>query len=256
MKKTLVISLFLCGFSPVFSQDLIRELQQLTLENDSLQKQVNQLTASIAEIIQLIQEKEERIAEEKQKAASEKETGKNEVLTILINRYKDKSFDDLINASTKLSVQRDMQLIGNNEEVYLILSDLEKYFNAEELLARKWDAAQISAVQTQLEQINQQSALLDQLKYNIKYHKDYHEALKKTIEKLVAFDGPLGTKADDDATIQELKFKDILFELADYMYNYYEYGNYPYLSNIVLEIIRRKWIDADADIMDLLKKLQ
>ena len=40
MKKTLTIILILCGFSAAYAQDLIKEIQKLTLENDSLQKQV------------------------------------------------------------------------------------------------------------------------------------------------------------------------------------------------------------------------
>ena len=230
---------------------------KVKVERDALQEQAGRSTAQIAELSQQLSEKDKQISTEKQKyeqkLREEKEKGKNEALANLLNIYKNKKFDDLIKTSTKLSVQRDMQLVGDNAEMRPVLSDLEKYFDAEELLTRKFDAAQIKNAQIQLNQINQKSELLDKLKENVEYYKDFNDELKKTIEKLVNLDKR--KVADGDAEIQKLKFQEILSELSNYMYNYYDYGNYPYLSDIVLEIIKRKQPNADADISDLLKKL-
>lgn len=330
MKKVFIISMILCGFSPAYSQDLIKEIQKMTLANDSLhkqvikplkdsilnlniaiqkqssmntvelsmlkeqvntlekdkidlnkkvndleknitnlnknkvkiekdslQKQVERLTANIAALNQKNQEKERQLAEEKQigeqKAKAEIEKGRSEVLATVINSYTNKSFDELIITSTKLSVQRDMQLVGNHAEVKPILSDLGKYFSAEELLSKKIDVAQIKNAQIQLNQIKQQSTLLDKLKEDIEYYKDFNDELKKTIEKLVDLDQRKVAAGVTEA--QNLKFKEIL-EATNYLYNYYSYSHYPYLSDIVLEIIKRKHPDADKDITDLLKKLQ
>jgi exonuclease VII small subunit len=313
MKKIIILSLILCRFGSAYSQDLIGELQKLTLakdslqkqiirplqdsisrmnisynaeisklqrqiktlendkaglnkkirnfekdivklnknnvriERDTLQKQVESLTAQIAESNQEISEKERQIAEEK-------ENVKNEVLANVINSYKNKRFDNLIKSSTKSSVGRDILFVGNNAEVKPILSDLEKYFDAEELLVKKIDDIQIEKSLIQLNQIEQQSVLLDKLKENIAYYKDFNDELKKIIERLVDLDKL--KIAGGDPKIQKLKFNEIVSQLADYMYNYYDYGNYPYLSDIVLEIIKRKKPDADADITDLLRKLK
>jgi hypothetical protein len=49
----------------------------------------------------------------------------------------------------------------------------------------------------------------------------------------------------------------VLSEISVYIFNYdFNFTYYPYLSNIVLEIIKRKQPDADADISDLLNALQ
>ncbi len=44
MKKIAVLALFTCVFSDASSQDLIKEIQKLTLVNDSLQKENKYLT--------------------------------------------------------------------------------------------------------------------------------------------------------------------------------------------------------------------
>lgn len=226
-------------------------------ERDSLLKLVERLRTNIAELNQKMQDKDVQINTEKQnceqRAKNERENGKKDILEKLVSCYTNKKFDDLIKTTTKLSVQRDMQFVKNNDTVKLVLSDLETYFIAEELLAKKIDAVQIKNMQIQLGQIKQQSILLDKLKENIEYYKNYNEELKKAINNLVDLDKR--KVAGSDTEIRNMKFQNILSELANYMYNYYDYANYPYLSGIVLEIIVRKKPNADANISDLLIKL-
>ncbi|GAP71383.1 hypothetical protein SAMD00024442_11_47 [Candidatus Symbiothrix dinenymphae] len=226
-------------------------------EKDKLQTKVDSLNTVISTLNQTLANKEKQIASEKANANitvdKAKNDGKAETLASIVNSYKSRQFEDLIKSSTKLSVIRDIQLVGNNAEVKPILNNLSVYFNAEELLAKKFDVAAIKNAQTQLNQIKQKSALLDKLKENIEYYQDFNNALKETIGKLVNLDKR--KVADGDTEIQKLKFNEIVTELTKYMYDYYDYGNYPYLSDIVLEIIKRKQPNADANISDLLKKL-
>ena len=324
MKRLIVLLLILFCFRSVYSQDLIKEIQKLTLANDSLQKQVirplkdsilrstitnasamsklqkqintlekdkselnkkikdldkvntelnkipikierdsllkrvDHLIANVAELNQKNQDQVRLLAEEKliceQKTKAEKEKGKSEILASLVNAYINKKFDDLIKASTILSVQRDMQIVGSNPEVKPILSELEKYFNVEKLLSEKYDAAQIRNALIQMNQINQKSIFLDKLKDNINNYKIFNDELIKTIEILIDLDKR--KVADSDEKIQKMKLNEILTGLTNYMYNYYDHGNYPYLSDIILEIIKRKQPNADEDITDLLRKLQ
>ncbi|MCL2650069.1 MAG: hypothetical protein FWD60_03455 [Candidatus Azobacteroides sp.] len=225
-------------------------------ERDNLQYQVDSLNTIILKLNQTIADKDNQILTTRQqgdqKASEEKEKGKTEALTTLANTYRNRQFDDLLKLSTKESVLRDMQLVGNNDEIKPILNDLQIYFNTQELLSKKFDAMQIENAQTQLNQIKRQSKLLDTLKDNVEYYKDYNGTLKETISKLISLDGR--KSADGDTEIQKLKFNEIITILTDYMYDYYDYGNYPHLSNIVLEIIKRKQSNADADISDLLKQ--
>jgi chromosome segregation ATPase len=232
------------------------ELKKIKEDTKAIDTQLQQKSDSIVSLKSTISEKNRQIDNIRQdgdkNARAEFEKGKAEVLTALVSAYK-KPFDDLLRFSTKESVRRDLHLVDNNSEVAPILLDLGKYFTSQELLENKFDAAQIKNAQNQLNQIKRQSALLDKLKESLEYYQDYSNALKETIGKLVDLDKRKNTGGDTE--IQKLKFNDIVTELSDYMYNYYDYDNYPHLSNIVLEIIKRKKPNADADITDLLNKL-
>lgn len=225
-------------------------------ERDNLQTKVDSLNTVISKQNQIITDKDKQITNEKANAKTTadkaKNDGKAEALASIVNSYRDLPFDDIIKSSSKESVARDMQLVGNNLEVKTVLNDLQIYFNAQELLSEKFVAVQIKNAQTKLSQIKRQSKLIETLKDNVMLYQDFNTALKETINKIHELDKQ--TLADGDSDIQKLKFNDII-TIMDYMYNYYHYVNYPYLSKIVLEIIKRKHPNVDADITDLLKML-
>lgn len=226
-------------------------------ERDNLQKKVDSLNILISQKNQTIIDKDKQITNEKANvkitAENAKNDGKAEALAGIVNSYKNKLFDDLIKSSTKESVVRDMQLVGYNPEIKPVLIDLQIYFNAKELLSEKFDEVQIKNTQTQLSQIKRQSKMLDALKDDVEFYQDFSTALKETVSELVNLDKL--KSADGDSEIQKLKFNEIVTILTDYMYNYYDYAKYAYLSDLVLEIIKRKQPNADADITDLLIKL-
>lgn len=230
---------------------------KVTAERDSLLHKVDSLNIVISALNKTISDKTEQIETIKKtgekKAREEKEKGKAEALASIVNSYDNKLFDDLIRSSSKESLEREMLLVGNYKEVKAVLNDLQIYFNAQDLLAKKFDAVQIKNAQMQLGLIKRQSKLLDLLKEDVEYYIDFNDALKDTVRKLIDLDKH--KSADGDSEIQKLKFNDIVTELAKYMYDYYGYNNYPHLSNIVIEIIKRKRPNADADITDLLIRL-
>ena len=226
-------------------------------ERDSLQTKVDSLNTVISKQKQTIADKDKQITNEKTNAKTTadnaKNDGKSEALASIVNSYKNRPFDDLIKSSTKESVARDMQLVGNHPEVKPVLNDLQIYFNARVLLLEKFDANQIKNALTRLRQIKRESKRLDALKDDVEFYQDFSNALKETVNKLVNLDKR--NSVNGDSEIQKLKFNDVVTILTDYMYNYYDYTKYPYLSDLVLEIIKRKKPNADADITDLLMKL-
>lgn len=238
------------------NSDLLK-VEKFKLEKISIDKIINQKNDTIIllknQLIQLTQQ----ISSERQNCLQNKreeyDKGRNEAMAIIANAYTSKTFDDLILTSSLLKIQQDMQFFGNIPSVKSVLSDLEKYFIAKESLANKFDIDKIKYSQTQLNLVKRQSKLLDKLKENIDFYKDYNDALKKSINNLIKLDTL--TKAKGEFEIQKLKFKDISAELINYIYNFYNYENYPYLFDIVLQIIKRKKPNADADITDLLNKL-
>jgi acyl carrier protein phosphodiesterase len=233
--------------------DLSR-LKKIKDDWKNLEGQLKTKSDSIALLKNQLLEKDGQIATTRQqgnqKALEEKEKGKAEALADVVKNYK-RQFDDLIKSSTKESVLRDMQLVDNNAEVKPILDDLLIYFDATELLAKKFNDAQIKNIQTKLNQITQKSVLLDKLKENVESYQDFYTEFKATIGKIVALDIEKPETIDESKTKKSEK---IIIILTKYMYDYYDYGNYHYLSEIILEIIKRKR-DADADIKELFNNL-
>jgi len=246
----------LCDTIKTLRTDLSK-LKEFKKKKKTLDAQIIQKNHSIDSLRITINIKDEEIFKAKhngeQKAQEEKENGKKEILSSIVRMYQ-KPFDELIKSITKESVARDMQLVGNNPELKPVLNDLQIYFNALELLSEKFDSVQNKNAQMQLRQIKRQSKLLNALKDYVGSYQNYNTALKETIIKLDSLDNR--KSANSDFIIQKLKFNEIVTILTDYIYNYYDYAKYPYLSDIMLEIIKRKQLNADDDVTNLLIKLQ
>ncbi|NLO69349.1 MAG: hypothetical protein GX102_00015 [Porphyromonadaceae bacterium] len=236
----------------------LSSLVNIQLQKDSIDAQLKTKSDSIVLLLNQLSDKDQQIASARQqgdqKARAEYERGKSDGLGIIILSYK-KPFDDLIKFSSKESVQRDIQLLGNNQELTPFLDDLQLYFNAIEFLAMKFDVDQIKNAQAQLNQIKQNSVMLDKLKGTISNYQTFNDGLKETLNKIVTLD-QRESVAGMGHEIQNLKFNKILYELSGYIFNYdFNFLDYPYLSEIVLEIIKRKQPNPDADVADLLNKL-
>jgi hypothetical protein len=309
------------GFSAAYSQDLIKELQKLTLANDSLQKElklarensakqlkvandsitrlitvnktnVSNLNHKIAnlegdtanlhkEIKKLdrnkmvsletqlqqkkdsvnllkdtIKEKKEQIVtvknESLQRQREQYNDGQQNVYKQIGQLYQGNAFDDLVKCSTKQSVERDLQLVGTNAEAMKKLQDLQTYFAAKQALEEKYNEQEIKIAQSKISKITQ-SDLVKALNDKIGKYKLCNEGLKTTIGKILDLDKKF--TANDDYT-QTKKLQEILTELSWYFRNYrFNFTDYPYLSDLVLEIMKLKQKDANADISALFSRL-
>ena len=232
--------------------------KKIKAERDNLNTKVDSLKIVISDQKQTISGKDKEIFDLKASAKTSVENAKNEgkaeAFADITELYKNQSFDYIIKSSGDESAARDFQLVGDIPEVKPVINDLLNYFKALELLSRKYDGTQIKNAQTQLSQIKRQSELLDALKDDVEFYQDFSNALKETIGKLVDFDNR--KSAGSDSEIQKLKFNEIITILTDYIYNYYDYDRYQYLYDIVLEIIKLKQLDADANVADLLRKFE
>lgn len=245
-------------------RDTINSLRSelLSLENfRSQRKSMNALlkikSDSIVWLKTQISHKNDEIISAKQqgvkKSKEEFERGQTEALATIVKTYK-KPFNDLIKISSKESVQRDISIVGNNQDINHVLHDLKMYFSALELLSKKFDLTQIRNAQIQLNQIQHESTLLDKLKKNIDMYQRYNEGLREVLTRLIALDR-LESVAGMNEEIRNKKFNKIMSELTAYFFNYdFNLQDYPYLTEIVLEIIKRKQPNPDYNITDLLNK--
>jgi len=181
----------------------------------------------------------------------DKEKGKQEALNPIIQAY-NKPFDELIISSTKQTVERDMSIVGDKTEVQPKLLSLQIYFNSELVLSEKYSEQKVENAITKLKSIEQTELVL-KLTDKLSKYKLCNDGLKTTIDKILEIDKKF--VANDDYT-QKTKLNDVLNELAWYFRNYrFNFTDYPYLTEIVLEIIKLKQKDANTDIANLKDKL-
>jgi|GEM_PF-1005303 len=344
MKQFFIFVFLVCISHEAYTQDLIKELQRLTLVNDSLQKafklekgtleqkikisndsitqliavhktetlslnamirdlksdtanlnklikkldkkkiekieqQLYQKADSLLRLKNLLLDKENHIITIKQESEKQifaiKQEGENRVIAIkqegekkeqqkyiagqqsvfhqIAIKYQSMSFNDLVNISSKASVERDLPLVGDNDAAKQKLQNLQKYFVAQSMLEHKYDAQNMQNALNHLNSITEKSELLDKLKTRIEDYKLCSDALKITIGKILKLDNNFN--ANDDYA-QKTKLQDILVELAWYFRNYqFNFTDYPYLADIVLEIMTKKQRDANADMSVLFSKL-
>ena len=237
---------------------LNKEIQRLGKENFAkLEVQLKQKSDSINNL-----REKNRNQDSINKAASilsvkkeqEKYTeGQKDVLDKICEEYKSKEFDELIKSSTKQSIERDLVIIINDTIAKQKLQNLQKYFNAKGMLDNKFDEQEQQNAESQLKSLNEKSDLVEKLKTTIKDYKLCNEALKKTLVKIQDIDKKF-ISVDDNS--QNTKLRDILVQQAWFFRNYhFNFTDYPFLSDVVLETMKRKQKDANADINDLLLKL-
>ena len=243
------------------------ETKTLQTENGKLQKEYDKLQAkynnlSIVKYNKYIKQKDDSIAL-LQRQFTDKDTlveqsylrGKNEVFDNIAGSYKG-DFDDLIQKYNKTSVERDQRLVNDNKNAKEVIKALIVYFDVKELLAQKFDANKINDATKRLAKIGVKSKLVADLETDIKKYQSYCDGFKETIAAVEKINLGFPTGPEPNKTILNHKFDKILAEISKYMYyDYPKYDRYPYLSNVVKEVILRKRADPNCDIHDVLDKL-
>ncbi|ESU22618.1 hypothetical protein FEDK69T_18740 [Flavobacterium enshiense DK69] len=235
----------------------LSKLDKFKEQKKNFEIQIKQKGDSISILKKEISKTNQQLLDERkiceQKSLDEKGKIKSEILTTISNTYKNKKFDELILSSNKLSVQRDLRLIGENNELKSILSDLNSYFEGKELLDKAFDSKQITNIQLELNKIKQQSELLGKLKEKLKNYESLCEGLKVCLNDIVSIDKK-ETVSGMDKEFKQLKLNKILTEISQYIFDYdFDFAEYPYLSNVLSQVIKVKVPNPDRDISNLLK---
>jgi hypothetical protein len=237
----------------------LSKLEKFKTEKEKIDNLIKQKNDSVILLKNQKSELSLKILEERniceQKKIEEKEKVRSEILTKIINTYKGKSFNDLIVSSNKLSIERDLLLIGENVELKQVLIDMNQYFEAKLLLEKPFEAEQIKNAQTELNKIKQQSTLLDNLKEQIEQYEKSYKGLKDCINGIISIDKNDGPVSDMGKDAKEKKLNKILTEISNYIFNYdFNFTEYPYLSSILSQVIKVKFPNPDQDISKFIIK--
>lgn len=236
----------------------LSELKIFKKEKNTVDAQMQQKRDSISFLKASLKKKERQIVDEKQKSEQngkdEKRKGREEILNIIVQNYKNSTFDELVISSSLLTVRRDLSILGTSYKDTQVISDLEKYFRAQDVLTKRYDPAQAKIALNLLIQIKQKSTSIENLKEKIDNYSLLSEGLKGTISNLITLDDR--EEAGKEDKIKKLKLNKVINQISLYIFNYnFNFSDYPYLSEILLEVFKRKQPNPDAVISDLLEKL-
>jgi hypothetical protein len=237
----------------------LSRLEKFRAEKKNIDSQLKTKSDSISNLKNTISEKEKQIVSERNscllKAKEEYKNGQESTLNSIANTYKTKTFDELIQFTTLESVKRDKVLLVNNTDMNQLFADLIVCVEAKELLNYKFDAAKVKNYQIKLVQIKQKSVVLEKLKTYIDNYDSFNSGLKESIGKINVLDNKESVAGMSD-DIQKIKYNEVLSIISSFIFNYdFKFNDYPYLSDIVLEIFKRKQPNPDAEISDLMQKL-
>jgi hypothetical protein len=228
-------------------KDIIKDLKASIQKNTVL---INLLTDSIKKKDSLIINIKNESTRREQKKFDE---GLQKVYDKIRQTYQNNTFDYLIKHSTKQSIELDSQLVITNDEAVKKWKALQIYFSAQQVIREKYDEQKLNNAQKQLNSITLTAESLDELKKKLPKYKLYSDSLKTTIASIINYDK--NNVANDD-NIQKAKQQQILLKLSYYFFNYrFNFTDYPYLADIVLEIMKLKQKDANSDISHLSSKL-
>ena len=237
----------------------LAKLENFKAEKIKIENQLKQKNDSITVLQSNLLDKEKQLKTQEQntiqKVREARESSKGEIVSGIVGNYKNKTFDDLIKSTTQKSIRNDRRIIGNSTDIEPLLSNLEKYYSVKELLESKFDASKIKDVKNELNQIKFESRSLALLKSTVEKYQIFNAGLREVIQKIMALDEKESV-VNMPKEIQNEKFNKIMADISYYLFNYdFNFLDYPYLSDIVLEVIKRKAPNPDADISDILMKL-
>ena len=280
MKKIVLSFIALFYSHSSFSQDniLLKEVQKLSVEKDSLQKvlirmkteyakesefQLKRATAIEVDLKAKIDElataqtknTHDRVTFETECSQREHEqynSGKQYVINALTNLYATYSLDELIEKTGPEIIELQSSVVGPSfEATGKKIKQIQKYYGGKKLLEEKYSGEKISSCVNQLKLIPESSLTKELIDVLGKY-KFYNDELKATLQGIMELDKK---EISFDRVTGDMKNGKIMLIMAKYMYNWGNFRKYPYISNVVFSVIQQKVKDPDADISAIYAQL-
>jgi hypothetical protein len=166
-------------------------------------------------------------------------------------------FDELAQGYSLSLLQRDLEAAKNFPDIKSILQEINSVLLAKQVLERKYDAVLVKENLDKLSKIKRESSLLRKLRSNLENYKVVQRRLEECITKLQILDANESAPPDQPQEVKSKKFAKVMAEISAVVFNVdLNAADYPYISDIVFELIKRKKPNLDADISDLMQKIQ
>lgn len=235
------------------------KVQKFRLQKTNLEKELKDKEEVIESLnTEIIQKNHDikRIKEAENIAAGE---AMNSAIRKIANFYT-RSFDVLISSSAKESLERDRDFLEKNEKnleddsILTTLNYLIVFFESQNLLAQPHDKSKINSAISKLRESSPDSKNWKNLIKTLENYEKQKDALKLALESIRDIDTKM--VANDYAT-RKIKLEEmILPKLSDFIFNYdFNDQDYPFLTATIMEVIKKKRGNPNADISEIIKKL-
>ena len=164
-------------------------------------------------------------------------------------------FDQMVQTMSSETINHYISIFKKDANLLDKLNKALIFIEARNLLNKKYDKDSIDEALSKIQNLGIKSELKDDLEEKLKMYGYSNDYLKQTVINIIDKDKKFyANDGDDDTT--ELKRWLILKEISDFIYNYsFTFDKYPYLSNIISEILDKKFNDINIDISYILEKL-
>lgn len=223
-----------------FAEDKNKYDSSLASKNEQIERLQGELTSL----------REEYAVEEEtmlQRAADELAAGQNASLKSIAEVYLGSSFDDLVQSTSIWSVLRDRELLVSFPEALSIIDDLIVYHRGAELLGRKYDEDAVSKLKERLVDIIGYGDVIEILWNRLDCYCTF-------VNNIVDSIGGLDSGDFKDEKEAREAFWD---RLTSFLHSSdFNFSDYPYLSEILLELIHKKNENPLSDVGYILEKIK
>lgn len=227
----------------------MKEYESLQVQKeDSIQVLIRKITGKQNEIEREKQNCETRLKQENQKCNIE-------MSSRISDYYLSNSFDYMLSISSKQIIERDLLYSNDTAGVRSLLSDLKNCLYAKECLHNRFNKNRIDSIDAQLLKIRRDSKELKRLLKNLEGYKILNDGLKEMLMNIINLDN---TESVEQGPIvnQKRKQDKIYAEISSFLFNYeFKIEEYPYLADLIWELVIRKKQNPDSPIHDLLARL-
>jgi DNA repair exonuclease SbcCD ATPase subunit len=166
--------------------------------------------------------------------------------------FYNKPFEELVGITSLNTIQRDLKIL-ENEPIQKKLKSIQIYHESKLALSEKYNEIRVKEILDQLNSLEKNEANKKLIEHLVSY-KYRNQFLQEALAEIIKVDLEEGER-ENNKLIRPIKFEKVISPLTAYFDAYKtNFFEYPYLNDIIVEIIQKKENNVDADLNYLLQR--
>ena len=231
------------------------------LEKSTLKKENSKLKVEISNLENASLKKDSTYSKEKLtyensiNVLSEELKTQKQGMQIIRNQLMDfynKPFEELVGITSLNTIKRDLKIL-ENEPIQKKIKSIQFYHESKLALSEKYNEIRVKEILDQLNSLEKNEANKKLIEHLVSYKYRY-QFLQEALAEIIRVDLEEGER-ENNKLIRPIKFEKVIRPLTAYFDAYKtNFFEYPYLNDIIIEIIQKKENNVDADLNYLLQR--